>query len=81
MEPGPPEAAICQRDEKTDSGKVSVSFRLVGRAVCKGADTGVLIVDEVDKIRVTVMEARGQRLVLDDAVQLDCDCQYGIRAQ
>jgi hypothetical protein len=50
---------------------VCVPFRLVGRAVCESADTGILLVDKVNEIRVAIMKARGERLVLDHTIQFD----------
>ena len=72
MQPTAAQTTICQGDEKTNSSKVGVPLRLVGRAVCEGADSGVLIVDEIDEIRMAIVEARRQRLVFDDTIQLDC---------
>ena len=71
MQPATAEASICQGHEETNGGEVCVSFRLMGRAVCEGADAGILFVHKVDKILVAVVKARGKRLVLDDAVKLD----------
>ena len=72
MQPGPSKTTVCQRDEDTDGSEVGVSFGLIGRAICESTDSGILVVDEVDEIRVTIVEARGQRLVLDDAIEFDC---------
>ena len=73
MQPATAEASICQGHEETNGGEVCVSFRLMGRAVREGADASILFVHEVDEIRVAIMKARGERLVLDHAVQFDCE--------
>jgi hypothetical protein len=71
MQPATAEASICQGHENTDSGKVCISFGLVGRAVCEGADASILFMDEVNEIRIAIMEARRERLVFDYAVQFN----------
>lgn len=71
MQPATAQASICQGHEQTNSGEVCISLRLVGRAVREGADASILFVDEVDEIRVAIMKARGERLVLDHAIQFD----------
>lgn len=76
IQPAATQTTICQGNEKTNGSKVGVPLRLVGRAVCEGADSGVLIVDEIDEIRMAIVEARRQRLVFNDTIQLDWTCQY-----
>ena len=71
MQPAAAEAPIRQGHEKTNSGELCVPFGFVGRPVREGADTSILFVDEVNEIRVAIMKARWERLVLDHAIQFD----------
>lgn len=71
MQPATAEASVCQGHKNTNSRKVCISFGLVRRAVCEGADASILFVDEVNEIRIAIMKARRKRLVFDYAIQLD----------
>lgn len=51
MEPATAEATICQGHKDAHGCEMGVPLGLVGRVVLECADTGILLVDEVDEIR------------------------------
>lgn len=73
MSPGSAEASVAQRDEDADGNHARVAqLLLLGGLVDKGAEAGMLgAVDKVDEVVGDGVEARGERLVLDEALELD----------
>lgn len=73
MSPGATQTTVAQRDQDTDGDHPGMtSLLLVAGHVDEGAETGVAaIVDKVDEILTDGVQARGQRLVLDETLELN----------
>lgn len=70
--PGPAQAPIAQGDKDANGNHAGIAgIFLVAGLVDEGAEPGVVAVDKVDEVVADGVQARGQRLVLDAAIELD----------
>lgn len=78
MSPGSAQSSIAERHEHADSDHArTAGFLVGGGGVDESAEAGVaVLVDKVDEVVGDGVQAGGQRLVLDDALQLEA--RYGL---